>query len=156
MKYTKEVLIPIIAESRSYAEVMRKLGIRMTGGSHTHLKRLVAKYDLSVIHFLGRGSNRGVHHCGGPTKKKASEILVLRPKAQYKEPAFRLRRALLEVERKEVCEECRLGTAWNGKTLRLQVDHRNGKNWDNRPENVRFLCPNCHSQTDNFGSKNKS
>lgn len=156
MKYTRKVLAPVIAGSQSFAEVMRKLGIRVTGGSHAHLKRLASKYGLTTSHFLGRGSNCGVCHRGGPTKKTASEILVLRRRTQYKESAFRLRRALLEAGRKEACEECTLSTNWNGKILRLQIDHRNGKNWDNRPENVRFLCPNCHSQTDNFGSKNKS
>ena len=149
-------MAPVIAESRSFAEVMRKLDIRVTGGSHTHLKRLTSKYGLVTDHFLGSGSNCGVCHRGGPAKKTANEVLVLRDRSQYKEPAFRLRRALLESGRKEVCEGCALGTTWNGKPLKLQVDHRNGKNWDNRPENVRFLCPNCHSQTDNFGSKNKS
>lgn len=156
MKYTKEVLAPVIAESRSYAEVMRKLGIRVTGGSHAHLKRLTSRYGLTTNHFLGSGSNCGANHRGGPAKKTAVDVLVLRCRSRYKESTFRLRRALLEAGRKEVCEECTLGTDWNGKVLRLQIDHRNGKNWDNRPENVRFLCPNCHSQTDNFGSKNKS
>jgi protein-arginine kinase activator protein McsA len=43
---------------------------------------------------------------------------------------------------------------WNGQPLRLQIDHINGNPVDNRQENLRFLCPNCHSQTINFGTKN--
>lgn len=43
---------------------------------------------------------------------------------------------------------------WNGKTLSLELDHINGINNDNRLENLRFLCPNCHSQTTTYGSRN--
>jgi hypothetical protein len=45
---------------------------------------------------------------------------------------------------------------WNGKSLKLILDHRNGNNTDDRPENLRFLCPNCDSQqTDTRGGANK-
>ena len=55
----------------------------------------------------------------------------------------------------EQCVACGLGTEWNGKTITLQIDHRDGNAVNNLPSNVRFLCPNCHSQTDNFGIKNR-
>ena len=53
----------------------------------------------------------------------------------------------------EVCSICNLLPTWNGKFLSLQVDHINGINNDNRSENVRLVCPNCHSQTDTFAGK---
>ena len=46
-------------------------------------------------------------------------------------------------------------TEWQGKTLSLELDHINGINNDNRLENLRFLCPNCHSQTSTYGSRNQ-
>lgn len=52
-----------------------------------------------------------------------------------------------------VCSECGQDSAWNNKTLVLQLDHINGINNDNRLENLRFLCPNCHTQTDNYSGK---
>ena len=55
----------------------------------------------------------------------------------------------------QVCE-CGTGLLWNGKPLRLQVDHRDGNRRNNRRENLRMLCPNCHTQTDNWGVKNAS
>jgi hypothetical protein len=55
------------------------------------------------------------------------------------------------------CEGIGCGISeWLGKPITLQVDHKNGKSRDNRLINIQLLCPNCHSQTPNFGSKNKN
>lgn len=53
------------------------------------------------------------------------------------------------------CSECGILPKWNGLPLRLQVDHINGDRFDNRIDNLRILCPNCHSQTHTFGWKNR-
>lgn len=52
------------------------------------------------------------------------------------------------------CSLCGLLPVWNNKPLTLQVDHINGVNNDHRIENLRLLCPNCHTQTDTFGARN--
>ncbi len=54
-----------------------------------------------------------------------------------------------------VCKLCGNPPEWCGRPLTLQIDHMNGDFLDNRRENLRFTCPNCHSQTDNWGSKNR-
>lgn len=55
-----------------------------------------------------------------------------------------------------ICEKCGNNGNWQGTILTLQLDHRNGINNDHRLENLRWLCPNCHSQTDTFTGKNKT
>lgn len=60
-------------------------------------------------------------------------------------------REYLNIEEK--CDECGLSDIWNDKKLELHLDHINGNNTDFRKENLRFLCPNCHSQTDTYCGK---
>ena len=52
------------------------------------------------------------------------------------------------------CTECGIIDKWNDKKIILELDHINGINTDNRVENLRFLCPNCHSQTEHFRGRN--
>jgi 5-methylcytosine-specific restriction endonuclease McrA len=63
-----------------------------------------------------------------------------------------LKKYLVE-RRGETCEDCKVGNSWNGKHLTLHLDHKDGNSDNNFPDNLRLLCPNCHSQTDNHGSK---
>lgn len=106
-----------------------------------------------MIHliFLGKGKNRGAGH--KPFKLNASKILVYDKHNGKRERPTLLRRALLEVGIQEVCS-CGVGTIWNGKVLTLQIDHIDGDFLNNQLENLRFICPNCHTQTENFGRKN--
>ena len=55
----------------------------------------------------------------------------------------------------EECSECGQASTWNNKPLVLQLDHIDGDSDNNYPKNLRLLCPNCHTQTENFGSKGK-
>lgn len=68
--------------------------------------------------------------------------------------SYALKKYLLET-RGENCEECKQGGTWNNKPLVLQVDHIDGDSDNNYPNNLRLLCPNCHTQTENFGRKGK-
>lgn len=147
MKYTSELLAPLVKQSNSVAEVLRALGLRQYGSIHTHIAKTIRKHGLDTSHFTGRASNAGAAHKGGPDKKTSEEILVQGRCKDRREPAYRLRRALLDAGRAYVCGGCSTPPLWQGQTLRLHVEHRNGDWSDNRIDNLMFLCPNCHSQT---------
>ena len=146
IKYTKELLEPIVKESISVAEVLRKMGKNQAGSIATHLSKVIKKLDIDTSHFLGSRANQGMKHVGGSKRKEWNEILVLR-KSDRRESAYKLRRALIESGRPYECELCGNTGSWLDKALRLQVEHKNGNWQDCRPQNVGFYCPNCHSQT---------
>jgi len=141
IKYTKEKLEPIVKISNSISEVIRKLGLKITGGTHSHITKCIKKYNIDCGHFLGQSWNKGTIS----TRRKSPEQ-ILSIKTNYREHAHQLRRALIESGIKHKCQECGLENIWNNKPIILEIDHINN-NWsDNTKENLRFLCPNCHSQ----------
>lgn len=155
-KYTKDKLQEVANKSVSVAQMLREFGIKECGGNYAYFKRLIEKEKIDTSHFLGQRANSGTDHKGGPEKRHWTEILVLKEpdsKVYNKEKTRLLKRALIESGRTYRCESCDLPPIWNGKELVLQVDHRNGDTLDNRKENLRFLCPNCHTQTENWGCK---
>lgn len=148
IKYSKELLEPLVAESVSFAEVIRKLGLKQAGGTYSHICRVIKGFGIDTTHFTGSASNAGDRHKGGPDKLHWSEILVKRL-CGTRQKAWRLRRALLECGREYKCCDCGIDT-WNGKQLILQVDHLNRDWLDDTPQNLAFRCPNCHSQTEGW------
>lgn len=141
-KYTKELLEEAVAASVSGAGVLRYLGLKQAGGTQSHINGRIKYFEIDTSHFTGQGHNKGQI---ANNKKTHEEILVVLPADSLRPKVTQLRRAMLEcgVERK--CE-CGLGDSWNGKPLTLEIDHINGDWLDNQIENLRFLCPNCHSQ----------
>jgi hypothetical protein len=142
-KYSDADLRQAVAASRSMAEVMRRLDIKLTGGSYSHLRRRIVAAHLDTSHFLGQAINRG-----RPGRRRtAAEILVVLPGDSQRPKGGLLKRAMLESGVPYECALCGLGPSWQGKTLNLAVDHIDG-DWLNCVlDNLRFLCPNCHAQT---------
>ena len=148
--YTKEFLQGYVLESTSFADLARKIGIAPVGSNTTNLKRCCIREGLDTSHFTGQA-----HRKGRPAMSKLphDEVFIKRSieHGRYRQPI--VRRALLESGVEYECVLCGNRGEWNGEPLHLQLDHINGQFWDNTKENLRFLCPNCHSQTENWGNK---
>ena len=144
MKYTREVLEQAVAESASYAGVMRYLGLKPSGGTHAHLSRRIRSLGIDTSHFTGRAHTKGL-----PARNRMTwqEILIRRPADSRRVAAHLLRRALIEAGVPYKCVTCGVQDEWCGLPLILHVDHIRGDPSDSRLQEVRFLCPNCHSQT---------
>lgn len=151
-KYTRELLAEAAAQSTSVTGVLRLLGLRIAGGTHYHISKRMRAFGIDTSHFTGSAHNRG--KASGRRVPPERRLVVL-PPGTTRMPGDRLLRALLAIGRPERCGECGLPAIWNGKPLRLQVDHINGDFLDNRQENPQLLCPNCHSQTPTFGKRKR-
>jgi len=151
-KYTRELLEGIVRDCYSFADMTRKLNLAPYGGSQAHLKSKVIKFNIDYSHFKGNAWSKNLPRHN--IRKKPEEILIIRPVGSHRETTYRLRRALLESNVKEECSVCGIGAKWNGVNLTLEIDHINGNYLDNTKENLRFICPNCHSQTPTYKNKN--
>ncbi|OMI33828.1 HNH endonuclease signature motif containing protein [Streptomyces sparsogenes] len=148
----RDELLRAVAESYSVAGVLRALELPNGGASRALVQRSIASYGISTAHFIGQG------HQGGrlsPHRKSAAAILRKLEPGAARTKSSQLRRALAESAVPRVCGECGTGDTWQGRRLVLEIDHINGDRWDNRLENLRYLCPSCHSQTRTFSGRGR-
>lgn len=141
--FTKEELEEIVKSSLSYKEVLDKLGYKTHNGRNNNtLKKYLNKYNISVDHFTYIT----------PVSRNEDNIFCKNSTASQKV----LRQWYIKGNYSEYkCAICGQGSIWNGKDLKLQLDHIDGDNKNNELTNLRWLCPNCHSQTDTFCGKGK-
>jgi hypothetical protein len=144
-----------VTESTSVAGTLRLLQRPDNTRLRALFPELIEKYAIDTSHFLGQGHQRGRP---GPTPLKQPEDLLVKHNSERRTKTVQLRRALREIGVPEKCARCGTAPEWLGKPMTLEVDHINGDWSDNRPENLRLLCPNCHAITSTWcrGGKRRS
>ena len=145
---SNEDFISLVQDADSYADCLRGLDLTTNGGSSLDiLKRRIAELNCSTEHFGTKAAQISPN-----IKYSLEEILV--ENSSYANISRLKKRLVQEGKLEYKCELCGI-IDWQGKELSLQLDHKNGINNDHRLNNLRFLCPNCHSQTDTYAGKNK-
>lgn len=145
---SNEEFIALVKSSSNYSECLRKLGLSTNGGSSLDvLKRRIQELNCSVNHFeYHKSSNAGI---------KTPLKVILVENSSYTNTNALKKRLIKEGLVENKCSICGQLPIWNNQPLVLQLDHINGNNRDNRIENLRLVCPNCHSQTGTYSGKNK-
>lgn len=141
----------------SFQEILDELGCKNLGGNIKAAKIIFQERGITYPHITeGKSHNNGKNI--KQTKKwkaQAEKRLELNLIENSKLSRGSIKRTLLQTGiLKEECVECKMGPLWNSKPLVLHLDHINGVKNDNRLENLRLLCPNCHSQTETYAGRN--
>ena len=148
IKYTKELIEPLIKDSISYKEVIEKLGITYTNGTTSLIHKLIKKYNIDIKHFYN-------HSLSNKRKIKLSNEEMFIENSNIGRSVIRgriLSKNLLPYN----CEVCGCCDIWQGVKMPFILDHKNGINTDNRLENLRWLCSNCDSIQPTYKSKNQN
>lgn len=147
---TDEQFVELIKNSTNISEVLFKLGYSVKGNSWGFSQVRQRMDDLNIPMSSFKGKSAAIEK-----SKQSSLTAETLFKENCKHNRNCLRRFIINNNVLPYkCAICGI-SEWNGKTLSLELDHINGVNNDNRLENLRFLCPNCHSQTTTYGSRNQ-
>lgn len=148
-KYTLQQLQSAVKDNYSLRAVLTELGVAAAGGNYEVLKKAIKLYGINTSHFTGQAHLRGKTHTY--RVRPLEDIFVY----GEIENTHRMRQRLLKEKIKESkCENCTLDE-WLGEPISLELHHVDGDRRNNRLENLKLLCPNCHAQTGNYRGKNK-
>lgn len=149
--WTIKQLTDAVAKSKSKRQVLILLNLRPTGGNYDQLKKYINQHDLNTGHFTGKVWNKGLKGIGKPVRA-LSDILTKDCHFQSYRLKLRLVRSGLK---KNKCEQCGWEEITANGYIPVELDHINGDRHDNRIENLRILCPNCHSLTPTYRGRGK-
>jgi 5-methylcytosine-specific restriction endonuclease McrA len=142
--WNKEELEEVVKRSTNKSDVLRNMGLNIAGGNFNTLNKYLKMWDISTEHFCRPAPS------GGHIEMELEDMLVEHSTTNRRTVKNRLLKEKLLIYE---CNNCGI-SEWDGKDISLHLDHINGICDDNRVENLRLLCPNCHSQTPTYGGKN--
>lgn len=151
LRWSDDQLRAAVANSESYAAAIRKLGLIPAGGNYDAVQRRIRELGLDTSHFAGAAAiaRRFVTRKVIPLE----HVLVADRWASSKNLKKRLFRAGLK---SAACELCGWAQQARDGRIPVELDHINGDKNDNRLENLRILCPNCHSLQPTHRGLNKA
>lgn len=147
-RWTDEQLVAAVKTSTSAREVLDKLGLAVSGSMARTVKLHIVRLKLDTAHWINVPNPARIQF-----GNKAPLDAVLVENSPWSNRYIR-RRIVGENIIPYACSVCGL-SQWNNDAITLQLDHVNGNRKDNRLENLRFLCPNCHSQTVTWGTRQR-
>lgn len=129
-----------VKKAKSYGEVMVLLGYKSRGGNtYQKIRKQIELIGCDTSHF---------------ESIQYDEDSIFVENSNYKNMVNLKKKIIAKKLIPYKCSICGNDGMWQGRKLTLQLHHKNGKNNDHRLSNLTFLCPNCHAQTENYGSKN--
>jgi hypothetical protein len=141
-----ETIREAVASSISILQALKKMELDPRGSNYRTFYKVVKANNIDISHFKGKAhgtsGRKQTISCNDILVKNGCEIGSKRKSRMIKDGLL-----------KNLCYECNINE-WRGKPIVLQLDHINGDHFDNRIENLRLICPNCHSQTNTYCGKN--
>ena len=139
-KYTKDIIQALVKNSKSWADVCRKVGVKPATGTQTHLTRRAKAFGIDTSHFTGQGWSKGKEF---PEQHKPLKVYLVKDSSV--KSSFLKERLIKEGFKKRECERCNL-SKWKEEPIPLELHHKDSDHWNNELDNLEILCPNCHTQ----------
>lgn len=155
---TREYLQSLFDSHGTYKAIIQTLGMDpYAGGGYRTIKAYIKRYQIDLAKFEElQLMERSKKHLTLNFHNRKYTVSTVFQRATIKVAGDTLKKLMIESSNFEYkCSECPITDTHNGKPLSLQIDHIDGDCFNNEMDNLHFLCPNCHTQTSTYGSKNR-